>query len=109
MDTKATIPIKRLVKFYADFYRTKRFFFLQSSSGSRFFYIPDAQLAIQVCYQLDNSDSTLDREVKALLKLSEVLECSNLLIITRDTERILTYGDKTIEVVPIWKWLLVLE
>lgn len=70
------------------------------------FYIPDAHIAIQVCYNLDNSDGTLDREVKALLKITKVLECDNLLIITRDTERRLEINDKMIEVTPVWKWLL---
>ncbi|GHT44028.1 ATPase [Bacteroidia bacterium] len=70
------------------------------------FYIPDATTAIQVCYNLDNSDGTFDREVTALLKISNVLECNRLLIVTRETERTLKLEDKTIEVVPIWKWLL---
>ena len=70
------------------------------------FYISDACTAIQVCYNLDNSDGTLDRELKGLLKISGVLECKKLMIITRDTERVLEVGDKKIEVVPVWKWLL---
>jgi len=70
------------------------------------FYIPDACTAIQVCYNLDNADGTLDREVKALLKITGVLECRDLLIITRDTERILEINGKTIDVIPVWKWLL---
>ncbi len=70
------------------------------------FYIPDTYTAIQVCYNLDNSDGTLDRELKALLKITNVLECKKLLIITRDTERTLEINDRVIEVVPVWKWLL---
>jgi len=70
------------------------------------FYIPDAGMAIQVCYDLDNSVGTFDREVKALLKITEVLECRHLLIITRDAEQMLEIGGKKIEVIPIWKWLL---
>lgn len=70
------------------------------------FYIPEEAIAIQVCYSLDNNDGTFDREVKALLKITEVLECKKLLIVTRDTERVLEIKGKTIEVVPIWKWLL---
>jgi uncharacterized protein len=70
------------------------------------FYVPDAATAIQVCYDLDNSAGTFDREVKALLKITKVLECSHLLIITRDTERILQISGKKIEVIPVWKWLL---
>jgi Predicted ATPase (AAA+ superfamily) len=70
------------------------------------FYIPDEALAIQVCYSLDNSDGTLDREANALLKISNVLECKKLMIITRDAEHTLEIDGKTIEVVPAWKWLL---
>ena len=70
------------------------------------FYIPDNYTGIQVCYNLDNSDGTFDREVKALLKITEVLECKKLLIITRDTERTIEMSGKTIEVLPVWKWLL---
>lgn len=70
------------------------------------FYIPDETTAIQVCYSLDNNDTTFDREVKALLKITEVLECSKLLIITRDSEKVLEIDKKKIEVIPVWKWLL---
>lgn len=70
------------------------------------FYIPDEATAIQVCYNLDNSDGTFDREVGALLKLSSVLECNKLMIITRDNEQTLEVDNKTIEVIPAWKWLL---
>lgn len=70
------------------------------------FYVPDTGTAIQVCYDLDNSAGTFEREVKALLKIAEVLECHQLLIITRDTERMLEMNGKKIEVIPVWKWLL---
>jgi len=73
------------------------------------FYIPDDYTAIQVCYNLDNSDGTFDREVKALLKITDILECNKLLIITRDAERTLEINGKTIEVIPVWKWLLNLQ
>lgn len=70
------------------------------------FYIPDEATAIQVCYNLNNSEDTFDREVGALLKLSKVLECKRLLVITRDNEQVLSIDDKTIEVIPAWKWFL---
>jgi predicted AAA+ superfamily ATPase len=70
------------------------------------FYIPGACTAIQVCYNLDNSEGALDREVKALLKIAEVLECSTLQIITRDTKRTLEIKGKVIEVIPVWEWLI---
>ena len=74
------------------------------------FYIPDTYTAIQVCYNLDNSDGTFDREVKALLKITEALECRKLQIITRDTEeRMLDMNGKKIEVIPVWKWMTRIE
>ena len=80
--------------------------FFYNKGGEVDFYVHDAQTAIQACYNLDNSEGTFDREVQALLKLSKVLECKRLLIITRDTERLLEFNDKTIEIIPVWKWLL---
>lgn len=70
------------------------------------FYVPEAKTAIQAYYSLDNADGTFDREVGALKKISKVLECDELLIITREEERILEIDGKTIRVIPIWKWLL---
>jgi Predicted ATPase (AAA+ superfamily) len=70
------------------------------------FYIPEEAIAIQVCYDLNNSDGTFDREMDALLKLPKVLECKKLMIITRDSEQTLNIDNKTIEVIPAWKWLL---
>ncbi|MCD7930134.1 MAG: ATP-binding protein [Tannerellaceae bacterium] len=70
------------------------------------FYIPDEALAIQACYNLDNSEGTFDREMDALLKLTKVLECKKLMIITRDSEQILEIDNKKIEVIPVWKWML---
>lgn len=70
------------------------------------FYIPDEAIAFQVCYDLNNSDGTFNREVEALVKLTKVLECKKLMVITRDSEQILETNNKTIEVIPAWKWLL---
>jgi len=70
------------------------------------FYIPDISTAIQVCYNLDTIGGTFDREVNALLKISNVLECKRLLIITKDTEKMLEKDNKSIEIIPVWKWLL---
>jgi len=53
------------------------------------FYVPDASTALQVCFDIDNSAGTFEREVKALLKITVVPDCRLLLIITRDTERVL--------------------
>lgn len=70
------------------------------------FYVPEAAAAIQVCYNLDNDDATFGREVSALLKISKVLDCKKLMIVTRDQKRTVDMAGKTIEVFPVWEWLL---
>ncbi|MFV0555376.1 MAG: ATP-binding protein [Mangrovibacterium sp.] len=70
------------------------------------FYIPEEALAIQVCYKLDGGDDTFARETGALIKLSKVLECKKMMIITYDSEETITIEDKTIEVISAWKFLL---
>lgn len=73
------------------------------------FYLPDSATAIQVWYSLDNSDGTLNREVTALVKLTKVLDCSRLLIITYSEEKTIETEGAAIEVVPVWKWLLAVK
>ena len=70
------------------------------------FYLPETATAIQACYNLNNTDGTAEREISALLKLSNLLECKKLLIITNDLEKTISTGSKEIEVIPLWKWLL---
>lgn len=69
------------------------------------FYLPDEERAIQVCYSLSDAE-TVERETKALVSLSKVLPCKELLIITRNEERNIETDGKQIRAVPIWKWLL---
>ena len=70
------------------------------------FYIPEDSIAIQACYDLNNIDGTFDREVDALLKFSKAFDCKKLMIITRDYEQQLKIENTTIDIVPVWKWLL---
>ena len=69
------------------------------------FYIPECETAIQVSYTISEQD-TLEREAKALVKLSSFMPCNRLLIITKDEERTINIDGKEIKVTPIWKWLL---
>lgn len=70
------------------------------------FYLPDSSTAIQVCYSLENTDGTFDREVGALVKIANVFDCSRLMILTYSEERSIQIEGRNIEVIPIWKWLL---
>ena len=70
------------------------------------FYIPDAALAIQVSYNPHKTDETWQRESTAVIKFTKVLDCQRLLILSYDTEETVEVNGKTIEVMPVWKWLI---
>jgi hypothetical protein len=60
---------------------------------------------IQVTYA-SSKDEIERREIKALLKASELLNCEDLLIITWDYEDEIKMNNKIIRFLPLWKWLL---
>ncbi len=60
---------------------------------------------IQVTHANDK-DEIERREIKSLLKASELLNCKNLKVITWDYESIEEIKGKRIEFIPLWKWLL---
>lgn len=69
------------------------------------FVVYDEGIAIQVSYSLSDPEAE-KREVDALLKLNKVLPMRKLMIICKDEERDITVNDVTIQVIPVWKWLL---
>jgi len=69
------------------------------------FCVPSARIAIQVAYSLDD-DATYEREVGSLQKFLKAFPEYRGLIITRDTERRIEADGRTIDVVPVWEWLL---
>ena len=70
------------------------------------FYIPEEKMAIQVSYSISQADSTFDREVDALKKIPNVLACDRRVILTYDESATITDEFGTIEVMPLWKWIL---
>ena len=72
------------------------------------FFVPDEQLAIQVSYNIDEDD-TKKRETKALIALNKFTPLSKALIITKNTEDVLEFDGLRIDVIPVWKWILVWE
>ncbi|MBV5343350.1 ATP-binding protein [bacterium] len=69
------------------------------------FYIPTTKTLIQVAYSL-GSDETEKREINSLVKAAELVETEKLLIITLDDQRSIINGNHKIEIVSVWKWLL---
>ena len=70
------------------------------------FYVPDEALAIQASYDPHSSDETWRRETSALVRLSGVLECRRMMIVSYEMEETVEIEGHHIEVVPAWKWLL---
>ena len=60
---------------------------------------------IQVTYA-NARDEIEQREIKSLLKASELLKCKNLLCITWDYEDEQRIKGREIKFLPLWKWLL---
>jgi len=60
---------------------------------------------IQVCSDIAHPE-TRERETSAILRASTELECDNLLIITGDYEGTEHVHNKTLQFIPLWKWLL---
>ena len=70
------------------------------------FYLPEQHSAIQACYSMSELQ-TSEREINALVKLHAFEPLQHALIITRDDEYTIQKDNGlTIEVKPIWKWLL---
>lgn len=80
-------------------------FFFNNNAYEIDFYIPEKNIAIQVCCSLNNEEAK-KRETKALLQFSKFKECNKLFIITLDEETVIEKNNKTISVIPMWKILL---
>lgn len=69
------------------------------------FYVRDEGLAIQASYRMSD-EATLEREIKALETLHSFSPLKKALIITFEDEGVLQRNGLTIELIPIWKWVL---
>ncbi len=69
------------------------------------FYIPSIKTAVQVNYSLKDAD-TKKRELRSLDKLSSFVDVDNLYIVTMYEEETIEINGKTINVIPLSKWLL---
>ena len=59
----------------------------------------------QVCYVMDDPE-VRRRELRAISKASNFLDCKACYIITFNSEETLNLDGVTVQVVPVWKWLL---
>jgi len=70
------------------------------------FVIPDEGTAIQVCYTMNDSEGTFERETSALVKLQDRIKTKRNIIVTFEDEGIIEKGGLKIEAVPAWKFIL---
>lgn len=70
------------------------------------FYVPEEKLALQVSYSVSQAEATFNREVDALKKLPKTLPCERRVILTYDESDIISDEFGSIEIMPLWKWLL---
>lgn len=70
------------------------------------FYVPDEGLAVQASYRMSD-ESTLEREIKALVALNSLYPLKKALIVTYEDEGMMGRDGLKIEIVPVWKWVLV--
>lgn len=69
------------------------------------FYIPEAEMAIQASMDINDS-LTLEREVKALTALHGIRPLKKAVIVTRDQEDTIQAKGLNIEVLPVYRWIL---
>ncbi len=86
----------------------RQFYYYRHENGAEVDFIVPADLEmIQVCYEL-NSRNT-EREIKGFLKASTEFKAKKFLILTMDQGEELTHEELTIDVKPVWQWLLETE
>lgn len=69
------------------------------------FFVPDQAIGVQVSYAMED-DTTKKREIKALVSLNNYIPLKRALIITRDSEEEIMVDNLKIEIIPVWKWIL---
>lgn len=69
------------------------------------FVVPDAEVAIQVCYRLA-SENTVKREMAPLIAFGKKHQGWKLYVVSYDEEKVIENDTVKIHVVPVWKWLL---
>ena len=72
----------------------------------RFLYLHlGEQLGVQVSYNMIDQD-TRKHEISALVKLNAFKPLKRSVIITYNEESSVVIGNQTIEIIPVWKWML---
>lgn len=90
-------------KYNRDTYTPKLFYYNRNIEVD--FFIPDEAMAIQASCSLTGGE-TFKREVSALIALHRFYPLKKAVIVTYDEENTIEEDGLTIDVLPVWKWLL---
>ena len=83
-------------------------YYLKSQNLDVDFFIEETGTAIQVAYSITNISD--DRETKSLVEVAKTLkEAKEFVIITYEEEKELNIDDVKIQVIPVWKWLFIIQ
>ena len=93
------------IALFRQYGREDQVFFFNRGDAEVDFYVPEAELAVQVCFSMKD-DHTRKRELSAFSHLSSKLPCSRRVVVTYDEEYNEEYDGLQIEVVPAWKWMI---
>jgi predicted AAA+ superfamily ATPase len=96
LENQVAVQLRRL-------YGEEVYFFHQNIEVD--FFVPQTQIAIQVCYSLRDSE-TRTREINALTRMARQVEIKKMLIITKEEEENIPQNEWNIEVISIAKWLM---
>ena len=69
------------------------------------FYLYESRIAIQACYNMSET-TTRNREVNDLVKFAKAFPCNKLYIVTNDEESEIEVDNLRINVIPLWKFML---
>lgn len=82
-----------------------RVFFYKRNNVDLDFYVPEFNMAVQASYSIQEQDTRL-REINALVDFNKAFKLKKAMIVTYDEEETIEQDGLTIEVVPVWKWLM---
>lgn len=83
-------------------------YYFQSRCAEADFIVCDgnkAQTIYQVSYDISNP-KTRKREIRGCLAAAKATKCSNILLITDNESEIIEEEGYTIQVIPVWEWLI---
>ena len=93
------------IALFRQYGREDQVFFFNRGDAEIDFYVPEAELAVQVCFSMKDEE-TRKREISAFSHMPSRLPCNRRIVVTYDEEYHEEYDGLQIEVIPAWKWMI---